>query len=240
VRVVAEDLSRRFGDFLALDGASFDLPAGSRVALVGPNGSGKSTLNRILMGLLRYEGRVALDGEAPGGVAQARRIAYVPQTAPSFAVPVAELVRAVARMRGITVEPVARIAARLDLDLEPIADRPFRGLSGGMRQKLLVALALAPRASLLILDEPTGSLDRESRARFLPILDEQAGDATILFCSHRFDDVRGRVDRVLELVDGRVAYDGAAGAYPARDGLDAGPDGLDAGGGGGEGLRASA
>jgi ABC-2 type transport system ATP-binding protein len=216
VRVIAERVSRSFGDFRALDGASFDLPSGSRVALVGPNGSGKSTLNRILMGLLRYEGRVSLDGAPPGGTALARRIAYVPQTAPSFAVPVAELVRAVARMRAMPVEPVAELAARLGLDLEPIAGRAFRSLSGGMRQKLLVALALAPGASLLILDEPTGSLDRESRERFLPLLDERTAGATVVFCSHRLDDVRGRVDRVLELVDGRVAFDGPLGGYPER------------------------
>jgi len=213
MRVIAKDLSRSFGDFRALDHASFDLPSGSRVALVGPNGSGKSTLNRILMGLLRYEGRVTLDGAPPGGIDQARRIAYVPQTAPSFAVPVGQLVRAVSRLRGLSVEPVTRLAARLSLDVESVAGRPFRSLSGGMRQKLLVALALAPRVSLLILDEPTGSLDRESRERFLPLLDEQAAAATVIFCSHRLDDVHGRVDRVLELYDGRVAYDGpSAGA----------------------------
>lgn len=213
MQVAAEGLTRRFGDFVALDRVGFDLPSGSRVALVGPNGSGKSTLNRILMGLLRYEGRVLLDGRAPGGRELARRIAYVPQTAPSFAVPVAELVRAVARLRGMETALVADLAARLGLDLEDVARRPFRSLSGGMKQKLLVAMALAPRVSLLILDEPTGSLDRESRERFLPLLDEFAEGATVLFCSHRLDDVRGRVDRVLELVDGRATFDGPAGGY---------------------------
>lgn len=216
MRIEAEHLSRRFGDFLALDDVGFELPSGSRVALVGPNGSGKSTLNRILMGLLRYEGSVRLDGEPPGGVELARRIAYVPQTAPSFAVPVGQLVRAVARMRGMPAGPVAALAARLGLDLEPIAGRAFRSLSGGMRQKLLLALALAPGVALLILDEPTGSLDRESRERFLPLLDERTAGSTVLFCSHRVDDVSGRVDRVLELVDGRVGYAGAASGFPSR------------------------
>jgi len=217
VRVVARDLSRRFGDFRALDGACFDLPSGSRVALVGPNGSGKSTLNRILMGLLRFEGSVELDGRAPGpaagGVELARRVAYVPQTAPSFAVPVGQLVRAVSRMRDVPPERVAALAARLDLDVAPVAGRAFRSLSGGMRQKLLIALALAPGADLLILDEPTGSLDRESRERFLPLLDECSVGATVILCSHRVDEVRGRVDRVLELVDGRVGFDGPVGAF---------------------------
>lgn len=215
MRVTAQGLTRRFGDFLALDRVDFELPAGSRVALVGPNGSGKSTLNRILMGLFCYEGRVTLDGVAPGAgrLELARRIAYVPQLAPALSAPVRELVRAIARMREMPEERVAALATSLGLDLEDVAHRPFRGLSGGMKQKLLVALALAPRASLLILDEPTGSLDARSRERFLPLLDEHAAEATVLFCSHRLDDVRGRVDRVLELVDGRVEFDGPVQNY---------------------------
>ncbi|MGH0033203.1 MAG: AAA family ATPase, partial [Myxococcota bacterium] len=97
--------------------------------------------------------------------------------------------------------------------------RPVRGLSGGMKQKLLLALALAADASLLILDEPTGSLDAETRERFFPLLDASARDATVVLCSHRPDDLAGRVDRELELADGRVQYDGPA-RTPARPRLE--------------------
>jgi len=186
------------------------LDAGERVALMGPNGSGKSTLNRALMGLIRYEGEIRIDGVSPGEdrLDVARRIAYVPQVAPALAASVRETVRALARLRGMQVAQVAERAATLALDLEAVASRPVRSLSGGMKQKLLLALALAADAALLILDEPTGSLDAEARERFFDLLGAVAPEATVVLCSHRSDDLAGRVDRELELADGRIAYDG--------------------------------
>jgi ABC-2 type transport system ATP-binding protein len=210
VRVEVREVTKRYGRFTALDGVSFEQAAGERIALVGPNGSGKSTLNRALMGLLRYDGEIRIDGASPRDdrLDVARRIAYVPQTAPALAATVREMVRALTRLRGAKPEAVSAVATRLSLDLEAIAERRVRDLSGGMKQKLLLALALAASASLLILDEPTGSLDAETRERFFPLLDACAGGASILLCSHRQEDVAGRVDRILELADGRVRYDG--------------------------------
>jgi ABC-type multidrug transport system ATPase subunit len=79
-----------------------------------------------------------------------------------------------------------------------------------MKQKLLLALAFAAEAALLILDEPTGSLDTETRERFFERLDASARDATVILCSHRSEDLAGRVGRELELSDGRLVYDGPA------------------------------
>lgn len=216
MNVEVRELTKRYGDFVALDRVGFCLEAGERVALVGPNGSGKSTLNRALMGLLRYEGEIRIDGVSPreDRLDVARRIAYVPQTAPALAAPVKETVGVLARLRGVAQDDVAALAAELDLDLEAVADRPVRGLSGGMKQKLLIALALSANAKLLILDEPTGSLDARTRERFFPLLDRCARDATVLLCSHREEDALGRVDRVLELADGRLVHDGAVRTRP--------------------------
>lgn len=210
MNVEVRDLTKRYGDFVALDRVGLCLEAGERVALVGPNGSGKSTLNRALMGLLRYEGEIRIDGVSPreDRLDVARRIAYVPQTAPALAAPVRETVRALARLRGVAEREVAAVATGLSLDLEEVAARPVRSLSGGMKQKLMIALALAAKAKLLILDEPTGSLDVETRERFFPLLERCAPGATVLLCSHRAEDVLGRVDRVIELADGRVVHDG--------------------------------
>lgn len=210
MRVEVHEVTKRYGELRALDGVSFSLEPGARVALVGPNGSGKSTLNRALMGLLRYEGEICLGGVSPREDRRdaARRIAYVPQTAPALAAPVRETVRALSRLRGVPAERVRALAAELSLDLEAVAERPVRSLSGGMKQKLLIALALAADASLLILDEPTGSLDPATRERFYPLLAREAPEATVLLCSHRGEDIEGRVARLLELADGRVAYDG--------------------------------
>src|SRR5262245_51582093 len=186
MRIEAQGVRKRFGRVVALDGVSFEVAPGSRVALVGPNGSGKSTLNRILMGLLACEGAVRLDGRCPfrERVAVAHAMAYVPQAAPALAAPVGELVRAIARVRGLESAAVTEVAAALDLELAAVAPRPFRSLSGGTKQKLLIALALAARASLLILDEPTGSLDASTRERVFGLFETLRPDATLLLCSH--------------------------------------------------------
>jgi len=212
VRVEVSGLSKRFGELFALRDVSFTLPPGRRTALVGPNGSGKSTLNRVIMGLLAFDGEVRVDGFSARDerVAIARRMAYVPQIAPALAVPAGELVRALVSVRGGDPARVAEIASRLGLELGEVASRPFRSLSGGMKQKLLIALALAANAKLLVLDEPTGSLDARTRERFFPLFDELAGDATVILCSHRLEEVRLLVDHVLVLDEGRLVYDGEA------------------------------
>jgi ABC-2 type transport system ATP-binding protein len=221
VRIEARDVAKRFGSLAALDGVSFEVAPRSRVALVGPNGSGKSTLNRILMGLLACRGAVRLDGRCPfrERVAVARRMAYVPQIAPQLGAPVGEVLAAVAGVRGLDPGRVARLAAAFDLDLGALAAAPFRSLSGGTKQKLLITLAFASDAHLLILDEPTGSLDARARERFFELLDACAPEATLVLCSHRLDEIRPLVDHVLLLHEGRVRYDGPAAAFLAERAL---------------------
>jgi ABC-2 type transport system ATP-binding protein len=218
VRIEAHAVTKRFGRVTALDAVGFDLAAGSRVALVGPNGSGKSTLNRILIGLVACEGSVRIDGLCPFRArrALAHRMAYVSQIAPQLAAPVAELVAAIARVRALEQGAIAHAARELDLDLEPIARRPFRSLSGGTKQKLSIALALASGAYCLILDEPTGSLDARARERFFALFEALTPTVTLLLCSHRLDEIRSLVDHVLLLDDGRIAFDGPAGAFLER------------------------
>lgn len=212
---------KRFGRVLALDDVSFTVAAGRRVALVGPNGSGKSTLNRILLGLLTYEGQVRIDGRCPfrERVALAQGLAYLPQFAPQLAAPVAEVLGAIARVRGLDRDRIARLAATFELDLDVLGPRPFRSLSGGTRQKLLLALTFAADARLLILDEPTGSLDARARERFLALFDGLGPEVTLILCSHRLEEVRPLVDQVLLLQEGRVAYDGPAAAFLERSAL---------------------
>ncbi len=215
MRVEARGLCRRFGRVEILRDLTFQVAPGERVALIGPNGSGKSTLIRILVGLLDYRGEIEIDGRAagPDALEIARRTGYVPQIAPSFAVPVGELVRALTRLRGVHGGAVHALCARLGLELEPLEKTPFRSLSGGMKQKLLIALALAHRPRLLILDEPTGSLDAEGRERLFELLGGIEPDTTVLLCSHRLDEVRRLVERVLVLDEGRLAFDGPLASF---------------------------
>jgi ABC-2 type transport system ATP-binding protein len=220
VRVEARDVRKRFGRVVALDGVSFEIAPRSRVALVGPNGSGKSTLNRILMGLVGCDGDVRLDGRCPfrERVVVARSMAYAPQAAPAIAAPVDEVVGAIAQVRGLEPAAVASFAASLELDLGAVARRPFRSLSGGTKQKLLIALAFASRASLLILDEPTGSLDARSRERFFGLCKVLDPEPTLLLCSHRLEEIRPLVEQVLVLDEGRLAHAGPIEAFLALPG----------------------
>jgi ABC-2 type transport system ATP-binding protein len=218
VKIELTNVWKRFDGVCALAGVSLVVPAGGRVALVGPNGSGKSTLARAVMGLVRCEG-ITLDGLDAFTHRQvlAPRLAYVPQAAPQLNAPVGELVRAVAAVRAVDVREVGRLAGALDLDLDEVARRPVRALSGGMKQKLTIALALAAPAALVVMDEPTASLDARARETFFRLFAERAGGATLLLSSHRMDEVDRLVDRVVALENGCVAADAPARSVEVAD-----------------------
>ncbi len=221
MRIELRQVKKRFGPTEVLRGIDLVVPAGRRMALIGPNGSGKSTLIRSLLGLVACEGQVLLDGCSPFSdrVAVARRLAYVPQVAPQLAASVQEVISLVALTRELPPEDVARVASRLGLDVQAIRARPFRALSGGMKQKLLLALALASRTRLLVLDEPTASLDARAREHFFQLCEEVAPNTTLVLCSHRLEELRHLADHVVALEEGRVAYEGRAVDFLASQGL---------------------
>jgi ABC-type multidrug transport system ATPase subunit len=206
MRVELSNVRKRFGKVEALRGVSLTLPAGARAALVGPNGSGKSTLIRALLGLIACEGEVRLDGLPPFAdrLQVARRLAYVPQVAPMLSASVAEVCQLVAVTRGLEPERIHHAAKALELNLAAVARQPFRNLSGGMKQKLLIALALASEASLFVLDEPTASLDAGARERFFQAFAALPAGVTLLICSHRPEELERSVDRVVALEEGRI------------------------------------
>lgn len=206
MKIELRNVSKSYGPVLALREVSLTLASGSRVALVGPNGSGKSTLIRALLGMVRTEGEVFINDRDAYGDRNvlAPQIVYVPQTPPQLSFTVGELVAAVRMIRDLRHGEIEHCAQRLSFDLEAVAAKPVRALSGGMKQKLTLTLALAPRARLLILDEPTASLDPESRRRFYEMLRERAQSATMILSSHRLDEVRRLVDEVVVLDNGRV------------------------------------
>jgi len=115
---------------------------------------------------------------------------------------------------------VAAIAARLGLDLEErrLVRKPFRTLSGGTKQKVLLALALATGAALYVFDEPTASLDAAARTAFLATFAELAPSATLLLCSHRLEEIRHLVTDVVLLGEGRVAWSGPVDRFLATRG----------------------
>lgn len=205
-------VSKHFGRVRALDAVSLHIDAGERVALIGTNGSGKTTLLRALLGLIRIDGQVRISGidvaEAPEYAL--RELAYVPQISPPLDAPVREVLATFAALRGIAVEACIDCAGRLGLALEGLLHVRFRDLSGGMRQKLLAALALAAEPRILVCDEPTANLDAAARAAFLRQLERRPSDSILIVCSHHADDVRSLVTRIVELRDGAITSDHAA------------------------------
>lgn len=202
--IETRNLTKRYGDKRALDQLSFSVAAGEAVALWGRNGAGKTTVLRCLLGTTRYEGELTVAGESPArqGTRVRRLIGYVPQEMPTFDLTVSELTALVARLRGVAPD---QALARLDrFGLASAQNQPVATLSGGMKQKLALTLALLGDPPLLLLDEPTANLDAESQRELLALLLALKSEGrTVLFTSHRWSEVRALADRVVCLEQGR-------------------------------------
>lgn len=204
-----ENLSKTFRRVRVLDGIDLDVPLGERIALIGSNGAGKTTLIRCLLGEYVHEGKVTIDGRSPRKerTAVLGAIGFVPQLPPPLKMPVGQLIEFSAALSGADHRQIDTIAGRLGLDVESIRSRPFIKLSGGMKQKLLIAIALGRNARLLIMDEPAANLDPAARRIFFDLLAERQNDATMIISSHRIDEVAALVNRVIELDMGKIVLD---------------------------------
>lgn len=210
-----ERLTKRFGDFLAVDDVSFEIPEGSLVALLGPSGSGKSTLLRMLAGLEEPEaGRIYLDQrDATTTPASGREVGFVFQHYALFRhLTVAQNVAFGLDVRDVPKAIAARRVAELLslVGLEGMQARLPAQLSGGQRQRVALARALAPEPRMLLLDEPFGAVDakvREELRRWLRSLHDATG-VTSVFVTHDQDEAFSVSDRVLMIDRGRLEQSG--------------------------------
>jgi ABC-2 type transport system ATP-binding protein len=202
-------VEKRFRRQRVLAGIDLTIAQGHRVALVGSNGAGKTTLIRCLLGEYLHEGRVLVDGLAPREHRREvlARIGFVPQLPPPLKMPVGQLVHFAASLCDADPGQIRAVAERLGLDVAGFRRQPFVKLSGGQKQKLLIAVALGRNADILVLDEPAANLDPEARRVFFEMLAERQGSAAMLISSHRLDEVAALVNRVIELDQGRVVLD---------------------------------
>ncbi len=203
-------LTKSYGAVRALDGVSFAVERGSIVALLGPNGAGKTTTLKCVLGVVEFQGDVEVAGFSVKrrGKEARRRIGYLPQT-PALADgdTCRESLAFLADLKGSgheRIDDLLRLVNLWDQRHAKVAH-----LSGGMRQRLALAAALLSDPPLLLLDEPTASLDIDSRREFHELLARLRDEGkTVVLSTHMLDRLGDLVDRVIVLYRGRVAIDG--------------------------------
>ncbi len=207
--IEARGLTKAFGDLVALDEVSFQIAAGESVAVWGPNGAGKTTALRALLGVIPYEGTVLVGGADSWRQGRRARglIGFVPQEVTFQAdLGVVETLDLFARLRRVDDSRIDEILELLGL--EDQSEKKVRELSGGLKQRLALGVALLADPPVLLLDEPTANLDAKSRGDFLEMLERLKGRGTTLICSsHRPEEVLALASRVLYLEDGRLSAD---------------------------------
>ena len=214
VAVEVRDLSVQRGKRCVLSDVSLSAHFGEVLAVLGPNGAGKSSLLRALGGLSAYEGQVLLTGRELRSLSaseRARAVSFVPQQSQlTAALPVLEVVKQGRHMHreGLKAsrDDERSIAAALQqVDIEQLAERAFDELSCGEQKRVLLARALCSGARVLLLDEPTASLDIEHALRFTALLRELAANGyCVIVVLHQLDEALQVSDRALLLKVGHT------------------------------------
>lgn len=203
-------VDKYFGDFQVLDDISFNLSNGVAAVLIGRNGAGKSTLIRCIAGLLRYEGSITIDGfevmDYP--IEVKKRIGYLPQTTP---------VRG--DLTGYQFFKLYLDLYGLDVDVEEWFERfglidaidvSIDEYSGGMRQRLFLAMTIAHNPRLILMDEPMNNLDSLGKSMLIDIIHNYKKlEKSFLISGHRLSDFITYADEIILIDDGKLIYKGS-------------------------------
>ena len=222
--IAVEGLVKRFGSVVAVDHISFTVPQGSFTALLGGNGAGKTTTIGMLLGLVSpSEGRITILGH--DFASESKSLLAVM----NFQSPYADLPRRLTVRQNLKIyallygvaDPAERIASLArDLDLSALLDRPLGQLSAGQRTRAGLAKAFVNRPRIVLLDEPTASLDPDTADWVRGFLARYAREAhaTFLIASHNMPEVERLCDQVLMMREGRIVDSGSPKALIAKYG----------------------
>ncbi len=224
VMIYANDLSKSFGSFRALDKINFEVKRGEIVGFLGPNGAGKSTTMRILTcfispssGTARVNGHDVFDGSL-----QVREsLGYLPQRAPLYLeMGVLEYLRFAADLRHLDESTFQKRAKNVVevCGLAQVLGKEIRYLSHGYRQRVGLAQALIHDPPILILDEPTSDLDPNEKAEFLDYLKQIGEHRTVMLSTHNLAEVEASCARAIIVSRGRIVADGPLDEIRAKSG----------------------
>lgn len=208
--VELKEVRKSFLNEYVLDGVNLELNSGDKVAMLGPNGAGKTTLIRAMLGFYHIDsGEILVQGFNPikSRVEVLKSVSFIPQMPPPIKLSLNELLNYIQKSSNISREQILQEASKMDLDINKNLKKQFLKLSGGMKQKLLISIAIAKKSSLLIFDEPTANLDPKARESFYRLLEALDSSCTTLFITHRLDEIKELINRKIYMELGKVVED---------------------------------
>ena len=203
------NLSKAFNKQKVLKEVSIDFNEGERISLSGPNGAGKTTLIRCILGQYTYEGELNVLGLNPQKNHEdiMKEVGFVPQIPPPLKMTVKEMFSFFSKLTNTPTDNFLKISSDLGLMVQDNFNKPFLKLSGGMKQKLLVAFALGRNPKILLMDEPSANLDPKAREVFFNYLKNYDKDTLMILSSHRISEISVLVNRAVEMDLGEVVMD---------------------------------
>ncbi|WP_345992219.1 ABC transporter ATP-binding protein [Sulfurimonas sp. HSL-1716] len=204
------NLTKKFGSNVSLDNVSCEFNKNDSIALMGANGAGKTTLIRSILGYYHPDaGEVLINGLNPvkQRVKVLHDISFVPQLPPPIKLSLAELVQYISVSADIDKELIMHYANEMKLDVKSNMNKSFFKLSGGMKQKMLIAISLAKKSDIIIYDEPTANLDPHARDDFYRLLKQNEEEKVLLFVTHRIEEVKELVNRQIYMDLGKISSD---------------------------------
>ena len=205
-----KNLTKKFEKTLSLDTVNLTLAKGDSIALMGANGAGKTTLIRSILGYYHpNSGSVRVKGLDPiqQRTEVLQHISFVPQLPPPIKLSLSELIFYVCKSSGVEERQIYEYAEKMKLDIKSNLSKSFFKLSGGMKQKLLIAISLAKQSEIVIYDEPTANLDPKARDDFYRLIEESQKEKLSLFVTHRIEEVQSIVNRQIYMDMGKVISD---------------------------------
>lgn len=209
-----DNLTKKFGSHLSLDSVSTKFEKNDHVAVMGPNGAGKTTLIRSIMGYYHpNSGGVLINGLNPikNRIEVLDSISFVPQLPPPIKLSLNELMKYIQASSNVDIAEIIHYANEMKLDINANLNKSFFKLSGGMKQKMLIAISLAKKSEIIIYDEPTANLDPKARDDFYRLLKENEKEKISLFVTHRLDEVKDIVNRQIYMDLGKIISDDRVG-----------------------------